>query len=99
MAEQGAHLASMTERPDIALHVVPEGTNAGLWDAFDIAARDGTVTVRPETAEDITSTAPDLAGNVTVAFEGLFRTATPRPEQPPLIRSSGRIGHHLRRAR
>jgi len=29
MAEQCAHLASMAERPDIALHVVPEGTNVG----------------------------------------------------------------------
>jgi hypothetical protein len=31
MAEQCAHLLSMAELPDIALHVVPEGTNVGLW--------------------------------------------------------------------
>ena len=28
---------TMVERPDITLHVVPEGTNVGLWGAFDIA--------------------------------------------------------------
>jgi hypothetical protein len=64
MAEQCAHLAIMAERPRIALHVVPEGANVGLWGAYDIAARDGTVTVRLETVEDMTSTAPGLMSKV-----------------------------------
>jgi transcriptional regulator with XRE-family HTH domain len=85
MAEQCAHLASMAERPDIALHVVPEGTNVGLWGAFDIAARDGAVTVRLETVEDIASSAAGLVGKLTVAFERILGAALPRIESRELI--------------
>lgn len=85
MAEQCAHLASMAERPDIALHVVPEGTNVGLWGAFDIAARDTTATVRLETVEDVTSTSPGLVGKVTVAFERILGAALPRIASHDLI--------------
>lgn len=45
MAEQCASLAVMAERPDVALHVIPEGANMGLWGGFAMAARDGAVTV------------------------------------------------------
>ncbi len=31
MAEQCAHLLHTASRPNIALHVVAEGTNVGLW--------------------------------------------------------------------
>ncbi len=85
MAEQCAHLASMAERPDIALHVVPEGTNVGLWGAFDIAARDTAATVRLETVEDVTSTSPGLVGKVTVAFERILGAALPRIASHDLI--------------
>lgn len=51
MSEACTHLLTMAERPNIALHVVPEGTNVGLWGAFDIAARDGVATVRFEALE------------------------------------------------
>jgi transcriptional regulator with XRE-family HTH domain len=85
MAEQCVHLASMAERPDIALHVVPEGTNVGLWGAFDIAARDGTATVRLETVEDVTSSAAGLIGKVTVAFERILGAALPRIASHDLI--------------
>jgi hypothetical protein len=85
MAEQCVHLATLAERPDIALHVLPEGTNMGMWGAFDIAARDGTVTVRLETVEDMTSTAPGLIGKVTVAFERMLGAALPRIESHELI--------------
>lgn len=85
MAEQCAHLTSMAERPDVALHVVPEGTNVGLWGAFDIAARNGTLTVRLETVEDVTSTAPDLISKVTVAFERILGAALPRVQSHDLI--------------
>jgi hypothetical protein len=88
MAEQCAHLATMAERPDIALHVIPEGTNVGLWGAFDIAARDGAATVRLETVEDMTSTAPDLVGKVTVAFERMLGAAMPLPDSLKLIRTA-----------
>jgi transcriptional regulator with XRE-family HTH domain len=85
MAEQCDHLARTAERPDIALHVIPEGTNMGLWGAFDIAARDSTATVRLSALEDMTSTAPDLVGKVTVAFERMLGAALPRIESHELI--------------
>ena len=85
MAEQCAALVRMAERPDIALHVVPEGTNVGLWGGFNIAARDGTTTVGLSAIEDITSTAPDLIGKVTVAFERILGAALPRIESHELV--------------
>jgi hypothetical protein len=87
MAEQCGHLAIMAARPDIALHVIPEGTNVGLWGAFDIAARDSAVTVRFSALEDMTSTAPDTVGKVTVAFERILGAAQPRGESLALIRT------------
>jgi transcriptional regulator with XRE-family HTH domain len=78
MAEQCAHLAALAERSDVAFHVVPDGTNVGLWGAFDIAARDSTVTVRLETVEDMASTSPDVIGRATVAFERILGAALPR---------------------
>jgi transcriptional regulator with XRE-family HTH domain len=86
MAEQCAHLASIAEHSGVALHVLPDGVNMGVWGAFDIAARDGTVTVRLETVEDITSRAPGLIGKVTVAFERILGAAMPRAESLERIR-------------
>jgi len=87
MAEQCAHLVNLAER-SVALHVVPEGTNMGLWGAFDIAARDSVITVCLETVEDVTSTAPHLAGKVTEAYERLLGAALPRAESLKLIRTA-----------
>jgi transcriptional regulator with XRE-family HTH domain len=87
MAEQCGHLAIMAGRPDIGLHVIPEGTNVGLWGAFDIATRDSAVTVRLETVEDMTSTAPELVGKVTVAFERILGAALPCAESLALIQT------------
>jgi hypothetical protein len=77
MAEQCAHLATMSERPNIALHVVPEGANVGLWGAFDIASRDGMATVNLTTLRDVSSTAPDLVDDATQAFERILGAALP----------------------
>jgi hypothetical protein len=85
MAEQCAHLLGIAERSNIALHVVPEGANVGLWGAFNIAARDSTVTVNLSAIEDIPSTAPGLVGKVTVAFERILGAALPRIESHELI--------------
>lgn len=87
MAEQCGHLATMAGRPDMGLHIIPEGTNVGLWGAFDIAARDGAVTVRFSALEDMTSTAPDTVGKMTVAFERILGAALPRAESLALIRT------------
>ena len=80
MAEQCAHLATVAERPNIALHVVPEGMNLGLWGAFDIAAKDGAYTVRMTTLQDVTSTSPDLVSNAMQAYERILGAAMPRAE-------------------
>ena len=68
MAEQCAHLLTMAQHPNIALHVVPEGTNVGLWGAFDIASRDGTSTVRFETLEDVTGTSSETVRKTMLAY-------------------------------
>jgi hypothetical protein len=80
MAEQCAHLATVAERPNIALHVVPEGANVGLWGAFDIASRDGMATVNLTTLRDVSSTATDLADEATQAFERILGAALPRAD-------------------
>ena len=80
MAEQCAHLATVAERPDIALHVVPEGANVGLWGAFDIASRDGMATVNLTTLRDVSSTATDLVDDATQAFERILGAALPRAD-------------------
>ncbi len=85
MAEQCAALLQLAERPDIALHVVPECTNVGLWGGFDVATRDGTTTVCLTALEDVTSTTPDLISKVTVAFERILGAALPRIESHELI--------------
>jgi hypothetical protein len=80
--------ADLAGRPDVALHVIAEGVNVGLWGAFDIAARDSIVTVRLETIEDIPSTAPGLVGKVTVAFERILGAALPRADSLAIIRTA-----------
>jgi hypothetical protein len=80
MAEQCAHLLTMAVRPGIALHVVPEGTNVGLWGAFDIAARDNVFTVRLETLEDVTGRAPETVGKALQAYERILGAALPRAD-------------------
>ena len=80
MAEQCAHLLTMAARSDIALHVVPEGTNVGLWGAFDIAARDNAFTVRFETLEDVTSRAPETVSKALQAYERILGASLPRAD-------------------
>lgn len=88
MAEQCAHLAEMAERPDIAVHVIPEGTNVGLWGAFDLAARDSTVTLRLSALEDVTSTAGHLIVKAIQAYERMLGAALPRIESYERIRTA-----------
>jgi len=80
MAEQCAHLLTMAARSDIALHVVPEGTNVGLWGAFDIAARDNAFTVRFETLEDVTGRAPETVSKALQAYERILGASLPRAD-------------------
>jgi transcriptional regulator with XRE-family HTH domain len=86
MAEQCAHLATVAKRSDIALHVVPEGANVGLWGAFDIATRDGMATVNLHTLRDVSSTATDLADESMQAFERILGAALPRADSLEFVR-------------
>jgi transcriptional regulator with XRE-family HTH domain len=86
MAEQCAHLITVTERPDIALHVVPEGANVGLWGAFGIAARDGITTVNLHTLRDVSSSATDLADEALQAYELILGAALPRADSLDFVR-------------
>lgn len=78
MAEQCAHLIAAASRPDIALHVVPEGANVGLWGAFDIASKENAFTVRYENLEDLTGSASETVSNAMAAYERILGAALPR---------------------
>ena len=88
MAEQCAHLAAAAERPDVAVHMVPEGTNMGLWGAFDLATRDSATTVCLTALEDVTSAAPGLVDYALRAYEQLLGAAMPRAESLAFIRTA-----------
>ena len=86
MAEQCAHLITVTERADVALHVVPEGVNVGLWGAFAIASRDGMATVNLHTLRDVSGTATDLVDEALQAYELILGAALPRTDSLDFVR-------------
>ena len=88
MAEQCSYLASVAERPGVALHVLPDGVNMGVWGAFDIATGDSTITIRMSGIEDVTSTDRDLVSKAAVAFERILGAALPRSDSLSLTRSA-----------
>lgn len=84
-----AHLADMSERPNVSIHVVPSmnGANAGLSGAFDIASADGMPdVVRMEAVEDVTSERRALVRQAAIAFERVRRDALSRSASRDLIR-------------
>ena len=85
MAEQCAYLASMAERSDIALHVLPHNVNMGLWGGFDLATLDSSNTVCLTAIEDIPSTTGNLVAKITRAFERMLGAALPCAESLKLI--------------
>lgn len=88
MAEQCDHLAAMAARPDIALHVIPDGTNMGLYGAFDLATQGSMTTVCLTALEDIPSTAGALVSKAALAFEELLGAALPRASSIALVRTA-----------
>lgn len=89
MAEQCAHLASMAERANISVHVVPEGTNTGAWAALDIATRQGVSTVCLTTAlEDVTTSAPDQVDTAMQTFDRILGAALNRADSIDLVRQT-----------
>lgn len=76
MADQMAHLVTVAEQPNIALHVVPDGANHGVWAGLEIASHGGTATVCLTTAlDDVTSTAGDQVDSAVLAFERVMGAA------------------------
>jgi transcriptional regulator with XRE-family HTH domain len=88
MAEQCGYLASVAERSGVALHVLPDGVNMGVWGALDIATGDSAIIIRMSGIEDVTSTDRDLVSKASVAFERILGAALPRSGSLSLIRSA-----------
>jgi transcriptional regulator with XRE-family HTH domain len=86
MAEQCSCLADVAGRADVAVHVIPEGTNMGLWGGFDLATRDNVTTVCLTAIEDMTSTADNLVAKTMQAFERMLGAALPRAESLDRVR-------------
>lgn len=85
MTEQCAFLVNLAER-GMALHVLPEGTNMGVWGAISLATRGSSTMVLLETLEDVTSTSSDLVGKAMLAFEQILGAALPRADSLACIR-------------
>jgi transcriptional regulator with XRE-family HTH domain len=88
MAEQCGYLATVADRSGVALHVLPDGVNMGVWGACDIATGDSSTTVRMSGIEDVTSTDHDLVSKASVAFERILGAALPRSDSLNLVRSA-----------
>lgn len=88
MAEQCGYLAAVAERSGVALHVLPDGVNMGVWGALDIATGDSSITIRMSGIEDVTSTDRDLISKASVAFERILGAALPRSDSLSLTRSA-----------
>jgi transcriptional regulator with XRE-family HTH domain len=86
MAEQCAYLADLAARPRIAVHVIPEGVNIGLWGGFSLAMGD-TTTVAFSALEDVTTTAARQVGKAIRAFERLLGAALPCADSLDSIRA------------
>lgn len=78
MAEECDYLAELAERPNIAVHVVPDHVNHGAYGGIDIASRDGLCTVSFSTGtDDVTTTASDRADRAVRAIERILGHAMP----------------------
>lgn len=87
MAEQCAYLADLAARPRIAVHVIPEGVNMGLWGGFGLAMGDGMTTVVLNALEDVTTTAVRQVGKARRAFERLLGAALPCAESLEFVQA------------
>lgn len=88
MAEQCGHLVTVAQRPKVAVHVVPEDVNTGVWAGIEIASRGSEVTVCLTTGlDDVTSTAPEQIDSAMQAFERITCAAMPRDQSLDCLRS------------
>lgn len=87
MAEQCDRLIELAEDRSVRVHVVPYGTNIGLYGAFDIATRDGANTVNLTSFRDVSSTDAALAEECLGAFDDILAASLPRAESIDCIRT------------
>lgn len=87
MAEQCARLAELAEHPKTRIYVIPEGANVGLYGAFNLAARDGIVTVNLTSIRDVSSTESGLVDETMRGFEQLLACAMPQKQSLDFIRN------------
>lgn len=88
MADQLAHLADVSERPNVSVQVIPAqtGANAGLSGAFDLASGDGGPEVlRIEAVEDVTAETRSLVRRAASIFVRVQADALPRAASRALI--------------
>lgn len=87
MKLQCQQLAELAERPNISLHVVPEGVDCGTSGAFGIASRGSLTTVNFVALRDIPTTAPDVVDDAMDAFEGILAAALNRDGSLDFVRT------------
>jgi len=87
MADQLAHLADVSERPNVSVQVIPAdtGANAGLSGAFDLASSDGPEVLRIEAVEDVTAETRSLVRRAASIFVRVQADALPRAASRALI--------------
>jgi transcriptional regulator with XRE-family HTH domain len=87
MAEQCERVLELAEDNVIRAHIVPYGTNIGLYGAFDIAIGNGNITTNLNSLRDVSSTEADLAEECLSAFDDILASALPRNESVEYIRT------------
>ena len=81
MADVLAHMAEVSDRPNVSVQILPAetGANAGLSGAFDIASADGTPDVlRMDGVEDVTTENRSLVRKAAIIFDRVRADALPR---------------------
>jgi len=89
MHDQLIHLAELSERPNLSIHVAPSGigAHAGLGGALNLASGDGGPDVlhMDGTPEGTTTETRSLVRKAAVAFERIRGYALPRDQSRDLI--------------
>jgi hypothetical protein len=92
MADQLAHVADQSERPDISVQVVPAATggNAGLGGLLELASSEGgpEIIVMGTAVDDVTTETRSLVGRAAGIFVRIQADALPRAASRALIREA-----------
>jgi hypothetical protein len=88
MAAQLAHIAGMSERPNVSIHILPSanGANAGLFGAFSRLLVEGEPELlHTEAVEDQLTRDRALIRKADIVFELVRRDALPRVQSRAVI--------------